>query len=449
MKLPKSCVFITSFVFLYFFLFVAPFAVYAEDNCPSIDGQITEDTVWTEGYMTHGVYDCSQTDLVIDGAVLTIQLSDLEQEVDSVMDVKSITFRNDGDFKVQIVEPPLLTKQIRKVVNTLSDPYSVGEIAVGAGVGLQVMSLVSIFLMEKLGWASAFGIVSQAFLGGTVRKHLWGIAYNSKNGKPVAFAVIRLFDVRTRQLIATTVTDLDGRYGFPVAPGSYFLDVSHEEYFFPPKTSPGAFVSDSKKNYTGGEFRVEQETGVDFSIPLEPRDFKFGPNREFFSFMWSKLKSFVLAGNTYLLILLCFLNFILMVVKFNMFNLIFGFVYAILLILKIIAKGKKPRTWGLVYNSKTTIPVPAAFVKLYEGETRRLVDTKLADIKGRFQFFVPKGRYLTLVAAPGYQFPSEKISREELAFYEGLLRVDSREGVIDLEIPIDPVAKVGVSPFGA
>jgi hypothetical protein len=433
------------------FFVVIPLAfppeVIAKDHCPSEDGYINQDTVWTERQLFNNYFDCSETDVVIDGAVLTLLVpSDLEYS-DSLMQVKSLRFRNSGDVKIEIRERTFIEKQLLTIVETVTDPYNVGQIVAGSGFAIQLLSFSTLFSMEKLGLASLGGIISQLLFGRSYCRNLWGVVFNSLDKQPVPFVVVRLFDAQSDTLLVTTVTDLDGRYGFPVAPGTYFLELKHDEFTFPSELSEKS-IADEEKIYKGGKFTVKEETAIDFNIPIDPRQEGGGQSlKELLGKFWAKLKSWTRTGNSFFITFLFILNLVLTILNFNLLNAVFTLLYFLIIVVKIISKLKKPRSWGVVFSSKTRVPIPSAFVKMYKEESNELMDTKITDKQGRYQFFVPKGDYLALVAAPGYKFPSQVAATEDQVFFKGLLKIGASSGVVSNNIPVDPVSGISTSPF--
>lgn len=92
----------------------------------------------------------------------------------------------------------------------------------------------------------------------------WGIVYDSRTGKPVGLAVVRLFNRRYNDLLETQVTDRQGRFGFLVGPETYRLTVDRDQYSFPSKIERGF------KRYRGEDFNVKREGIVRFNVPLDP-----------------------------------------------------------------------------------------------------------------------------------------------------------------------------------
>ncbi len=90
----------------------------------------------------------------------------------------------------------------------------------------------------------------------------WGVVYDEASKKPLAGALVRIYDQRFGRLLSTAIADRNGRYGFLVGPGAYYVMAEAAGYSFPGTTKGG-------KNYTGGVILVrEKEPVVDYNIPL-------------------------------------------------------------------------------------------------------------------------------------------------------------------------------------
>lgn len=91
----------------------------------------------------------------------------------------------------------------------------------------------------------------------------WGTVYDSKNGKPVDLALVRLMRADNKKVIESKVTDHEGRFGFVITPGEYLLSVLKEKYHFPSKID--------KSGYHGDKFLVKSETDglVKINIPID------------------------------------------------------------------------------------------------------------------------------------------------------------------------------------
>lgn len=57
-----------------------------------------------------------------------------------------------------------------------------------------------------------------------------GYVYNSITKKPVSLAIIRVLDKKSNKVVATKVTDGDGRYDLSIDPGEYLIKASKPKY---------------------------------------------------------------------------------------------------------------------------------------------------------------------------------------------------------------------------
>lgn len=106
---------------------------------------------------------------------------------------------------------------------------------------------------------------------------------------------------------------------------------------------------------------------------------------------------------------------------------------------------RKRREWGTVYNGFTKLPIDLAVVRLIDATTKKVKQSRVTDLKGRYLFIVEPGEYLLEVNKPGLQFPSPtlKNKKEDGAFldvYHGQsIRVTDDHVSITPNIPLDPI----------
>ncbi|TAK05750.1 type II secretion system protein [Patescibacteria group bacterium] len=104
------------------------------------------------------------------------------------------------------------------------------------------------------------------------------------------------------------------------------------------------------------------------------------------------------------------------------------------------------RSYGVVYNAYSRLPVDLAIVRLRKANSAAIVRSMVTDVHGRFQFVAQKGVYRIEVTKPGYRFPTEVLRevREDVGYldlYHGeSIRVDEDAAAMTPNIPIDPVA---------
>ena len=105
---------------------------------------------------------------------------------------------------------------------------------------------------------------------------------------------------------------------------------------------------------------------------------------------------------------------------------------------------KRRRSYGIVYNGLSKIPVDLAIVRLRDLRTNAVVRSAVTDPHGRYQFLAPPGTYRLEVAKPGFDFPSDTLrGRKEDGQFIDLyfgdpIRVEVGEGLTKT-IPLDPL----------
>ncbi len=105
---------------------------------------------------------------------------------------------------------------------------------------------------------------------------------------------------------------------------------------------------------------------------------------------------------------------------------------------------RRPKNWGMVFDSFTGKPMDLAVVRLFDADTKALIATRVSDLAGRFGFSVDPGAYVVSVTKPGYLFPVSKNSLSTIArgqsYYVGAtLTIKEKMDNLSLTIPIEPI----------
>lgn len=269
-------------------------------------------------------------------------------------------------------------------------------------------------------------------LFGKEKKAPWGIVYDSSSKEPIAFAVVRLFSKGKKKLLEQKVSDLKGRYSFVIEEGEYVLVVEHEDY--------ATFERDTKFD--------EKGVSVNLDVPLE-KPHKMNAISTWFRKFKFKYNENIREIQITIFIIGFLLSIIASVVTPERYNLIVLGLYILVLIVYIIYLLTRSRDWGFVYDTKSKVRVPRAFVRLFKKEDNKLIDTQLTDELGRYGFLVDPGEYMLLVNAQGYSFPSKREKKKKLkkTFYGSLIRiVVTEEGISDLAIGVDPIQGAKKAP---
>lgn len=284
-----------------------------------------------------------------------------------------------------IISSSFTPQFVKNIVNTIGLPTATAALASVAFLPTLISLIPLIFL------PNFFSLLIAAIFG--EKKNIWGIVYDHENKKPIAFAVVRLYESGSTGIKDQKVSDLQGRYGFVLSIGSYRVEVSHSDY--------GKFIKDieiSKKEEIFAEdipMRKEQQLNL-FSLSKK---------------IFVKFKNFTLKYSIFFAVIGFFASIVALFVTNNFINTTVFFAYLMILVLYVYVKTRDNRNWGIVKDSVSGLAINGATVRLFD-KRNNLSDSKITDNKGRFGFLVDPGEYSLLVDAYGYNFPSK--TQEEL-----------------------------------
>lgn len=109
---------------------------------------------------------------------------------------------------------------------------------------------------------------------------------------------------------------------------------------------------------------------------------------------------------------------------------------------------RRRSSWGIVYNSVNKSPIDLAVVRIFEAQRNKLLETRITDKRGRFQFYSTEGEYYLQVQHKEYAFPSKRILGQRMdAQYDNLYfgehfrvsKTESSSEVVRYNIPLDPL----------
>ncbi len=108
---------------------------------------------------------------------------------------------------------------------------------------------------------------------------------------------------------------------------------------------------------------------------------------------------------------------------------------------------RKREKWGIVYDAITKRPIPLAIIRIFDKNTGKLVQTKVTDKNGRYQFIVDSGDYYLEVVKDEYRYPSEILygeKRDDKYFdlYHGGAITVTEKTMLNFNIPLDPDRQV-------
>ena len=98
-----------------------------------------------------------------------------------------------------------------------------------------------------------------------INKHAlpWGTVFDSVTKKPIDLVLVRLMSGEDKRVLETKVTDREGRFGFIVPAGRYYIFVSKEGFKFP--------SDKSKEGYKGEEIKIssDSEGVIKIDVPID------------------------------------------------------------------------------------------------------------------------------------------------------------------------------------
>ncbi|MEO6728631.1 MAG: Ig-like domain-containing domain [Candidatus Dojkabacteria bacterium] len=309
--------------------------------------------------------------------------------------------------------------------------------------GLSLLLLILALLINSSNIiGNIFGIIALLL---NKRKRPWGVILDSKTQKPVSFATVRLVVENTLEVIAQTVSALDGTYGFNISEGKYTLEVRHPQYkIF--KTS-----IEIQKDEEGYVLDIELASILGDGVS-RPK-FKDKLKASFLSFYNKFRDAFFIFG--FLFAVLSIL------ISPSIWNWIIFGIFLLIIFFNVILEYKSRSLFSDVEDAQTGKKVPFAIVKIYELISYKNIDTRVCDSRGNFDYYGEPGEYGVVVASKGYKFPSKTQTNLPIItdMYSGMVRTNLTKGKNKLRLFLDPDESVLVqvnqgerasiqSPFG-
>lgn len=242
------------------------------------------------------------------------------------------------------------------------------------------------------------------------RRQRWSVVYHAGTKVPIDLATVRLIDVKNNRVVATKVTDKDGRFAFAPNAGEYRLEVVKPGFIFPAASlaalsEDGAFTDiyhgTLLKSDGGGQI-------LTVNVPLDPvQDPLDVGERELLSTRNKKSlrKAGALAGPALGALAL-------LITPSARMLLLFLFQIFVYQLFKRLAEPPKPKTYGVVHDLDTRKPVAGAVVRVLSLPYHKVLETRLTDAQGRYAFNVGAGLYYLTALKPGY----EKTETDQIDF---------------------------------
>ncbi|MDD4989427.1 MAG: hypothetical protein PHV42_03305 [Candidatus Pacebacteria bacterium] len=231
------------------------------------------------------------------------------------------------------------------------------------------------------------------------KRQPWGVVYDSITKQPLDPAYVVLMGANGEE-ITSSITDLDGRYGFLLEPGRYKLVANKTNYTFPSKKLAGQTSDVLYTDLYFGEEIVVGQAGetVTKNIPLDPLKFdfnEFAKSKQQLTKFYSRHDVLIhRISNAFFFIGFIVAALTLLVAPEPYNTIIFG-VYIFMLALKYLVF--RPTPTGSLIDKETKLPLSFAIVRVFSVSLGREMTHRVADIHGRYYCLVPFGDYYVTV----------------------------------------------------
>ncbi|MCC7469871.1 MAG: hypothetical protein IT284_01910 [Bacteroidetes bacterium] len=247
------------------------------------------------------------------------------------------------------------------------------------------------------------------------KKHPWGTVYDAITKQPLDPAYVEL--IQNGKVVATSITDIDGRYGFIAEAGIYTLRARKDNYIFPSEKLRGVEKDNVYDHIYHGEEIEVKESGelILKNIPLDPIGFNWNEyeksnNPKLLSY-WSKRDNLFIRISNFLFAVGFILAILSVVTEPTILNSVILAVYVIILLLTIF--GVYPRRPGFIIDKTTGKPLSFAVVRIYSNLLKQEIRTLITNDYGKYYALVGQGEYYIVVEKKVSEDSYERVFESE------------------------------------
>ncbi len=236
-------------------------------------------------------------------------------------------------------------------------------------------------------------------LGFKKRIRRWGTVYDSITKQPLDPVYVSLYDKDGKE-VATSITDIDGRFGFLLQPGRYTIVVHKTNYLFPSRELRGKTSDEVYGDlYFGEPFVVQKgDDAIAKNIPMDPLLFNWNEyvKHEQKLTKWNARKDKIINRVLNILFVVGFIASIVgAIIEPITFNFAIVGIYLVLLLIREL--GMRAYRTGSVITKKG-VPLPYGLIHIYSAKIGKKLFTRPLDNLGRYYALVPKGQYYIEIA---------------------------------------------------
>ncbi len=258
-----------------------------------------------------------------------------------------------------------------------------------------------------------FGTLLFTLLAKKVRP--WGVVYDAVTKQPLDPAHVELVN-KEGEVVASAITDIDGRYGFLVPAGSYMIRPKKSNYVFP-SVILGHVTRDEIYSdlYFGNYFELKKDEIITKNIPMDPSKFDWNEyekeQQKLQHYFSRKTVLYIRIANS--LFAFGFLSsFVAFIARPILYNAIIFLLYIVLLVVResLVSFSKL----GLVVDKKSGKAVPFAIIRVYSAKLGNEVIHKIATSRGQFYLLIPNGLYVVSIEKKNVDGTYTKIFTSEI-----------------------------------
>jgi hypothetical protein len=359
----------------------------------------------------------SITNSIINPSVLLVATEEDEEGEEMIVEVPSTQIPSQPARAPETIaqaivalaaQPIAAAQETLETIRELPGVEAVAEIstptlAVAAGASVVTLAVAFDFLPFL-----QYFFTAPVLLFWRRKRKSYGVVYNAIAKTPVDLAVVRLYQVsdedeaagRIGRLVKSRVTDKGGRYFFLVSPGKYRLVATKVGYQFPTEYLKGDTIDGKYLDVYHGEPIVVGSSGavLTANVPMDPsQSDKF---RAPSAVMFQKRLRFVqhVVAGTGLIAAAIFA-----IVRPNAFTIsMIGIQVVMYLLVRRLAKPRRPISWGIVYDKMTGRPIAQAVARIFEPKYNKVLETQVTDSRGRYAFLLGPNEYFAMFEKRGY-----------------------------------------------
>ena len=296
------------------------------------------------------------------------------------------------------------TQEIKRIIEAPTGDITSKVVTTGGAVSGAAISIATVLFANPISFSEIFLIPFRLWslllvaLGLKKRNRPWGTVYDSVTKQPLDPAYVTLLDMEGNE-VASSITDLDGRYGFLVPAGKYVMIAKKTNYEFPSKKLMGKNSDELYQEiYTSGVIEVVEGGVISKNLPMDPLKFdwnEFAKRDQKLMKFFGKRDLWIARISNILFVFGFIITLVAVLVKPATYNIVILVVYLLLLVLK--RTILKPRAYGYIESKIDKNPLSFAIMRVFYPGSSNEVIHKVTDKTGRYFCLVPNGTYYTKI----------------------------------------------------